>query len=1073
MTFQARVAAWLGAAVLGEEHAAGLPGLPPDAIPEEIWCETTEALDDLGVATSVGIQLQVQAKRTLALTSSASGEFAKVCTQLVHAARGDPADVLILAVGPGTGTPVTRDLRELIDALRTQPATAPFRRERLSQAKAGVQDKLLAHLRRAWRPTHGAAPKTADLRELLRRTHVLVLDVEAGGTETRAAEGLLRQAVLARPADGPAAWTTLSLVFADLARRRSGIDRAGLQAALAGAGIAVHAPPSLRLSVEALRRHTAAIVAQLAGLSRIELVGGSVTIDREVPNVLQAACASGAVLVVGEPGIGKSGALHELATRELAAGSDVVALQVEELEAASQRALARELGLDRELAEVLAAWPGGRGMLIVDGLDAARSDHTRGALVEAIRRVLERAPRWRVVASIRTFDLRHDPVLRRQFPAREGVPAGADWLEPEFRAVAHVRVGALSESEIAQLHPSAPELYEFVTSAPEAMRDLARVPFNLRLLAELLALARVPEAELREIDTQVGLLGAYWRERVLRPPAQADGRERLLHRVCEAMIAGRRLTIPRAELRASDVDLAPLHPLLHDHVLVERTLPSGEANRERIGFAHNVLFDYAVARLLLSAPGSLMRLLEDDPSLVLRIRPSIEFHMREQWNAGAPRAAFWEEALALAGVAGLRELARTVGPAVAAERAREPADLAPLIHALDTGSAAAENAAQHVVGALMAFAAAVDLVGEGSPWPAFAGELAERLTPRRAGMTHALLATLLDHGDVAGRDALAAAGAAARKLLRWAWDAGLDPIAESGIDAVRQTFATAPEASEALLRRVLDPARMSQRGYRELPRLTNDIETLIPHSPAFVADVYRAAFAYREASEDKTPMGQSTLMPMTSTRRQDYEMSHYALEQAFPAFLQQAPRHAVDALDAIVDSYVAWRRLEHDRNIVRFRLDDRMCGIRADTSYIWTSGGAHHDEERMVRALGTALEADNDLPDALADAVTTGTRNAALWARLLAAAAQRPERFAERLGQMLRKTALYTMTDLQHPMAVALAALHPLLDYASRATAEHAVLKVPHGAPTDARELREELRDGLLASLDAERLAAA
>jgi len=394
VTYQASVAAWSGVAVLANEHAAGLPGLPAGAVPEEIWCETTEALDDLGVPTSAGVRLQVQAKRTLSLTTSPTGEFAKVCAQLVDAAAGgDPGDVLLLVVGLGAGMPVTRDLRELLEALRTQPVTAPFRRDRLSQAKAGVQDTLLAHLRRAWRARHGAAPTTADLRELLRRTHVLVLDIEPGGTDARAVEALLRQAVVATPADAPAAWTALTLLGADLARRRSGIDRPGTQAALIAVPIAVQAPPSLRPSVEALRRHTAGTVAQLAGLSRIELIGGSVTIDREVPDVLQAASASGSVLVVGEPGIGKSGALHELAIRERAAGSDVVALQVEELEAASQQALARELGLDRDLAEVLAAWPGGRGVLIVDGLDAARSDHTRAALAEAIRRVLERAPR--------------------------------------------------------------------------------------------------------------------------------------------------------------------------------------------------------------------------------------------------------------------------------------------------------------------------------------------------------------------------------------------------------------------------------------------------------------------------------------------------------------------------------------------------------------------------------------------------------------------------------------------------------------------------------------------------------
>jgi hypothetical protein len=226
---------------------------------------------------------------------------------------------------------------------------------------------------------------------------------------------------------------------------------------------------------------------------------------------------------------------------------------------------------------------------------------------------------------------------------------------------------------------------------------------------------------------------------------------------------------------------------------------------------------------------------------------------------------------------------------VAAERARGAADLAPLLAALDAGSAAADNAAQHVVGALMAFATPEDLVGESSPWPAFAVELAERLTPARAGLVRALVATLLDHRAVATPAALAAVGAAARELLRWAWDTGLDPFADFGIDAVRQTFATAPQESEALLRRVLDPARISERGYREMPRLTRNIEELLAHRPGFVADVYRAAFDHREPSEEKTPMGQSALVPMTSTKRQDFEMSHYALKQASPRSSSRRP----------------------------------------------------------------------------------------------------------------------------------------------------------------------------------------
>jgi hypothetical protein len=54
------------------------------------------------------------------------------------------------------------------------------------------------------------------------------------------------------------------------------------------------------------------------------------------------------------------------------------------------------------------------------------------------------------------------------------------------------------------------------------------VPFNLRLVTDLLTRARVPGSKLRDIDAQVGLLDAYWRARVLQPLDDAEAREQVL-----------------------------------------------------------------------------------------------------------------------------------------------------------------------------------------------------------------------------------------------------------------------------------------------------------------------------------------------------------------------------------------------------------------------------------------------------------------------------------------------------------------------------------------------------------------
>ena len=107
------------------------------------------------------------------------------------------------------------------------------------------------------------------------------------------------------------------------------------------------------------------------------------------------------------------------------------------------------------------------------------------------------------------------------------------------------------------------------------------------------------------------------------------------------------------------------------------------------GFAHPVLFDYAVAMLALGdlgQPGSLADVLDDDPNLAMTVRPSLEYRLGDAWAADPSRRDFWRLGLRLASKDSGHPLAARESARVAAMQVNDIADLATLAAAA-TGAA--------------------------------------------------------------------------------------------------------------------------------------------------------------------------------------------------------------------------------------------------------------------------------------------------------------------------------------------------------------------------------------------------
>ena len=106
-------------------------------------------------------------------------------------------------------------------------------------------------------------------------------------------------------------------------------------------------------------------------------------------------------------------------------------------------------------------------------------------------------------------------------------------------------------------------------------------------------------------------------------------------------------------------------------------------------------------------------------------------------------------------------------------------------------------------------------------------------------------------------------GKAARHLLRFALDnhnavrsLWFDSLgAVRSLPVVCKTFSTDPEASRALIERVLSLRQEPILPIRYFYTLSDEVESLLPGAPDLVASIYRAVFEHEETSDLPTRMG--------------------------------------------------------------------------------------------------------------------------------------------------------------------------------------------------------------------------
>lgn len=961
----------------------------------EFRMETEAPLDDAFATTSVGGIICGQAKNTLSLSDSLSSEFGKTVDQIVRQWRlcregaGDlewnrpldpMKDRLLIVVGPSSPATVRYNLAKGLEA-RRQPGPPV-----LTAAETKALSQFDACVRQAWTATETTEPLTDEiLNAISHLTYVYTIDPEGSD---RGAWAAALNPVLTTQADAQSVFNLLERIAGDLMSARGGRTLATLRADLMARGACLAARSDFRKDIDTLTNYSLRTEQTLAALEVVEAGDGDlVGITRHCQSAVNAAALGGHLLLIGEPGAGKSAVINAVGRALRSRGRDVVQLAVDRFSVESLEGISRALGLDHDLPAVLDSWDGpDMAFLLIDALDASRGQSGEAAFKRLIESVIELKGRWTVVASIRIFDLRLGQNFRSLF---KGIPPEKELQGEGFANVRHIQIPPWSDDEFAELLSRTPRLAEILVHCSAKLRELAMVPFNTQLLANLVATGSVSR-DFTGIDSQTALLNLYWDKRVSPHGVAA---EVCLRTVVEDMIAA-------GSLRAQRLKVAAANPAILDTLTGEGVLVLTNAERS-VYFRHHLLFDYVTSRVFLDPDGvaSGSATFPKAKGLGLVLAPAMGFLLQALWVEDSDHRRFWTAVGNLLSAPNCDPIIRSIAARMAAELPVESADVDAFAAKINGGSPNAVAAFPHVVGAM-----AVRLEDEPSlplaPWVHLELALSTRPQPI-IGVLRMMGFMLVQR--VQDATLRAKLGSAVRALLTYGFTLDDSEIlATPALGFVSDTITTDVNASVALLRRVLSKDRFDRFAPQEMPALARKIEQIAPASPKFAVEVYQSAFGGQVTENRQTSISGSRILNLTSNAKQDFEMARWSLKEYFQHFLSALPVEATEALIKAIEGYVARAHpLSEHLEELSFTVGGTTVHLQPDHSHIW----AHdphpkyaEDADELLSQFVTWLKTGEE--SAVLAAVNHAVllcRLGVLWSRLFMAAAERGGILAQRL----------------------------------------------------------------------------
>ena len=808
---------------------------------------------------------------------------------------------------------------------------------------------------------------------------------------------------------------------------------------------------------------------------------GTIKINREeLRNDFQDFASRGNGVVIGSPGVGKTYLLNELHQRLKSDEIPHLLLPIDQLGQGTLEDLQSELSYKGDLIEKLKAIPvpDKKAILLFDAFDAARDENTRRHFLNLIQRAIhELNESWNIIVTVRTFDATKSQELLDLF----GNLDEADLTQYQSKDIScrHFTILPFNKDEILQaLGQIGCSKFVYDDGSDDFKKILAK-PFNLWLLEKILKnLSAADLTALSQIRSEVQLLDRFWQQRI-----ENEISERVLRRISHRMVEELSLTV-RVDDIYDDVDLDnPVRKTAWDKLQSDEILAKVSSTGQRIAFSHNILFDYAISVLLIDdEPQHLEEFVLKEPSRPLFLRPSLTYFFTRLWyyDSASFWRAFWHIFPNNQSVH-LRLVARLIPTSIIANEAREVEQLHPLLEKLRNEEEIANEAITRLLQALQTLQIKRDAL-----WIDFFDKVSLHLHVNFAWEVANLTSDILERAPKTETSIIEACGRIGQRLLKWVWqERGTNEDdwynrfgGRWAVPLVAKTYHTNVEESRALLEKVLELTKEEDFPIKFLSWLPEHVDKIWDHDPEFVTSIYRTVFRHDEHSDVKTSFGSSSVLPMTSTRRQDYRMCQYRLIKHFLNFLRAAPSYATRAVIRSLNIFIIKEHIVRylkegvtlEDMIETFNFREKPVYFMEDSSYIWDARNSSDEPIEMADALFQFIEelagSQDPLIDLLLDVFRDEVVVAFFWKRLLKTASQFPKVFAPRLFELCIAEPIQRYPETFYELGLFLETAAVEFTPAQLRQIEESILAYPiEATDKDHRNLLERQRNRLLAQI--------
>ena len=550
------------------------------------------------------------------------------------------------------------------------------------------------------------------------------------------------------------------------------------------------------------------------------------------------------------------------------------------------------------------------------------------------------------------------------------------------------------------------------------------------------------------LTTKSALLDKFWNYRVESGGPIGAQRESALYTLAAHLVSNLSMGLQR---HAATFDPAILYDLAEQHILEPGAYADGV-----LRFAHHLLHDYAVARLLFRplSPKQLVGRISNNPELSIYARQSLLLHFDYLWDTDPSRKNFWMASIELVR-SSLPLIARILATECAVARIREWSDFTPLLDVRQGEQMHGASAIliQYIVSELLDVNENERLIKCSSAWAMLAVELMKRF-PDHHWQVHLLLYKLSDLKglDTNFRTFINEAGRllAENRMSQPREGERFGPAFITGIKAICRTADICPVESENALRPILTSQFAAKFGDKVYWQLAEEIKHLLRISPILVRDLYIAVFSNETAAEGWENIG-GKIMPMRIQRRDNYSMAENLLKERFPDFFASSP---IEATRAVVRFFPGFRIANHPKSSgepdqrQEFTFLGRTCHLIADYSCIWASDAPHQGDDALVilrhaRDGWVKLADKSDIIDAIINIIIEENELAVVWWTLIEAGVAAKHSIGLKLIGLLTERSILMGMDTHHSAAKLLGVIFPDLDRERRSFIERFIVSLP------------------------------